>query len=348
MNERELMKTAADEAFAVKAADLSAADIVSGSVSRSAEVKGRFRYAAAAVFAAAAVAVGTVIVLNRSSSPRKDEAAAAPDSAAAVSTTTVSRAEGSIVSDQDKNTDSSPDEGSAAPSTEPSPMPENDALGIALKDAGLTEADISETRISKGTEDGHAVYEFDILAKDGAEYEYDVDMYSGEIIGRDYEAPKPTPADDSSTAEVTPSESKPSAPVITDDDDDDFDDDDDKDDIDDDDDDIDDDDDDDKAAALNWNIDEKAAEEAAKMFIGAPGSKLVLIERDCDDYGRPLYEIKLIENGIEYECDVDASTGEVLEAESEPAEKTAAQSDDEDEDEDDEDEDEEDEDEDED
>lgn len=333
MNERELMKTAADEAFAVKAADLSAADIVSGSVSRSAEVKGRFRYAAAAVFAAAAVAVGTVIVLNRSSSPKKDEAAAPAMTTTTVSTTAAKAGNSSeLPAVSATDTVSEPEE-PTPPSTEPSPMPESDALGIALKDAGLTDADITQVTTEKGTEDGHAVYELEIVTKDGAEYEYDVDMYSGEIIGRDYETPKPAPADDSSTAEVTPSESKPSAPVITDDDDDDdFDDNDDKDDIDDD-------DDDDKAAALNWNIDEKAAEEAAKMFIGAPGSKLVLIERDCDDYGRPLYEIKLIENGIEYECDVDASTGEVLEAESEPAEKTTAQSDDEDEDEDDEDED---------
>lgn len=318
MNERELIKTAADEAFAVKAADLSAADIVSGSVSTRAEVKGRFRYAAVALLAAAAVAVGTAAVLSRGGSPKKDPAPAPAAQAEETSQAELPRADASTA--EAANTDSSEPE---PPSTVPDPITEKDAWAIALADAGLTEQDVKMIRTEKGTENGHAVYELEITAQDDSEYEYDIDMYSGEIVGRDYEAPKPAPADDSSIAETAPADDKPAAPAVKDDDDDD---------------------DDNVAAPAEWLIDQEAAKEAVRKHADLPNAKAILIERDRDDYGRPLYELKFVEDGIEYEYEVDGVTGAILEAESEPAEESydspAPQRDEDEEDEDEADEDE--------
>ena len=61
------------------------------------------------------------------------------------------------------------------------------AKSIALKHAGVAEADITDYEFGMDTEMGLMVYEIDFSAK-GYEYEYDIDALTGDIIKSDREA----------------------------------------------------------------------------------------------------------------------------------------------------------------
>ncbi len=61
------------------------------------------------------------------------------------------------------------------------------AQAAALKAAGLKADEVSFTRTSLENEDGKVIYEVEFV-KDGVEYEYDVDAYSGKILDAESEA----------------------------------------------------------------------------------------------------------------------------------------------------------------
>ena len=58
------------------------------------------------------------------------------------------------------------------------------ATKIALKDAGLKEADVKFTKQSPGEDDGKRIYEIEFTS-DGSEYEYNIDAATGKILERD-------------------------------------------------------------------------------------------------------------------------------------------------------------------
>lgn len=61
------------------------------------------------------------------------------------------------------------------------------ALEIALKDAGLTEADVTVTKCHVDIDDGAEQYEVEFRTADGVEYEYEIDAASGKILDKDVE-----------------------------------------------------------------------------------------------------------------------------------------------------------------
>lgn len=63
---------------------------------------------------------------------------------------------------------------------------EQEAKEIALKDAQVAEADVKGIRVEKDIDDGRHQYEVDFYAGN-KEYDYDIDLYTGEIISRDYD-----------------------------------------------------------------------------------------------------------------------------------------------------------------
>lgn len=63
---------------------------------------------------------------------------------------------------------------------------EQQALGKALADAGLTEADITLLEISLDTDDMLRLYEIEFYTAT-AEYDYDVDAVSGTVCGTSIE-----------------------------------------------------------------------------------------------------------------------------------------------------------------
>lgn len=61
------------------------------------------------------------------------------------------------------------------------------ARAIALEDAGMNAADVTFVQAKEDYDDGRLVYEVDFCGN-GAEYEYDIDARTGEILKRDIEA----------------------------------------------------------------------------------------------------------------------------------------------------------------
>ena len=58
------------------------------------------------------------------------------------------------------------------------------ATKIALKDAGLKKKQVKKLTVESGRENGHKVYEVEFQCGK-YEYEYDVDKYTGKIVGKD-------------------------------------------------------------------------------------------------------------------------------------------------------------------
>lgn len=64
---------------------------------------------------------------------------------------------------------------------------EDAAKTAALQHAGLAEADLQAVRIKLDYDDGRAVYDVEFL-KDNAEYDYEIDATTGDILSYDYDA----------------------------------------------------------------------------------------------------------------------------------------------------------------
>ena len=71
-----------------------------------------------------------------------------------------------------------------------SAVSEEKAKGIALKDADLSDKDVTFDRIENGTEDGVAVYEIEFNSKE-KEYDYDITKNGGKIVSRAWEVKTP-------------------------------------------------------------------------------------------------------------------------------------------------------------
>ena len=63
-------------------------------------------------------------------------------------------------------------------------MTEAQAKEAALKDAGLTEADVVFTKCVKDVDDSIVKFEIDFRAKDGMEYEYDFSVADGTMLDK--------------------------------------------------------------------------------------------------------------------------------------------------------------------
>ena len=64
------------------------------------------------------------------------------------------------------------------------------AIAVALKDAGLTEDEVTIEEVEKGTEQGASVYEIEFWT-DVKDYEYDVAVADGEIVKVSWEYSEP-------------------------------------------------------------------------------------------------------------------------------------------------------------
>lgn len=155
------------------------------------------------------------------------------------------------------------------------------AKAIALKDAGVQEADVYKMSVELDYEHGAMVYEveFDV---GGYEYEYDVDAASGEILWRNSEwdddyhhegqAQRP-----SATAKPGGGQSQPSASQSGD------------------------------------VIGKEKAKAIALSHAGLSESQVYKLKCELDrDDGKVLYEVEFKADGYEYEYDIDAANGNIL------------------------------------
>lgn len=88
---------------------------------------------------------------------------------------------------------------------------EEDAKDIALKDAGIQEADTVYLLVKPDYDDGTAIYEVEFYA-DGIEYDYEIDAGTGEIRSMDHDAEGYTATDTAnSSAAISETEAKATA-----------------------------------------------------------------------------------------------------------------------------------------
>lgn len=138
-----------------------------------------------------------------------------------------------------------------------------EAKSIALKDAGLTEDQISAIRIRQEMDDGIQQYEVEFYAGD-KEYDYEIDAISGNILSKDMDI------------------------------EDDF----------------------KKSGDSDAAISEEQAKKTALEKVPGAGENDINIHLDKDD-GRAVYEGSIIYEDREYEFEIDADNGRILDWEEE-------------------------------
>lgn len=87
---------------------------------------------------------------------------------------------------------------------------EEDAKDIALKDAGIAEADTAYLMVKPDYDDGTAIYEVEFYAG-STEYDYEIDAGTGKILSMDHDAEGYTPSADTGSATITEAEAKSTA-----------------------------------------------------------------------------------------------------------------------------------------
>ena len=161
------------------------------------------------------------------------------------------------------------------------------ALEAALADAGVRESDTTRLRVSSEIDDGRKVYEvrFDV---EGTEYDYVISGRDGQILSADTEristvdtTDRAGTTDTAGTADTAGTTDKEKSGNSQN-----------------------------NAEALGISIEE--AEKIALERVPGASENDIRIQSDYDD-GKYKYEGDIIYDGKEYEFEIDASTGTILE-----------------------------------
>lgn len=176
----------------------------------------------------------------------------------------------------------------------------DEAFAAALAHAEVNESDVELTKSRKDTEGALIVYEFD-FTKDNVSYEYDVNGTTGEIMEFSREIINKKGNDDAGTNQA-PAADKPNSDNSG------------------------------TAGSPNAASSGSDSSNSAASYIGADKAKSIALENagvktsaavftaaklDRDD-GRYLYEIDFYTSDTEYDYEIDAITGKILDRDSEP------------------------------
>lgn len=157
-------------------------------------------------------------------------------------------------------------------------LTEADVRNIALKDAGLTVSDVTVLHIEKEADDG--ITKYDVSFRQGEyEYEYEIDAATGKIIGfdKDRESGAGTPVNDTPAATESvatdPARTEPAPKAV------------------------------DEAGAKKIALDHAGFKEA--------DVKKLTVKKDTDD-GRVHFDVEFFKGDYEYDYEIDAETGKVV------------------------------------
>ena len=90
------------------------------------------------------------------------------------------------------------------------------AMSIALEDAGRSASEVVFTKAKQEKEDGRQIYDIEFIAAGEMEYEYEIDAYTGAILEKDSESLRPvTEPTQPVPTEPVPTEPEPTQPVPT-------------------------------------------------------------------------------------------------------------------------------------
>ena len=171
------------------------------------------------------------------------------------------------------------------PKPEPEPQVKaliglDEAKKAALADAGVKAADATYTKAELDEDDGRVYYDVEFKTT-SAKYEYEIDGYTGKVLDKEKEAVKTTATKPSSSSSASSSSTKPSS----------------------------------SSSSLISLADAKSiAVKKAGLSVGSVTFTKAKLEKDD---GRKVYELEFYKGHMEYECEVDAATGKVLEYDSE-------------------------------
>ena len=164
------------------------------------------------------------------------------------------------------------------------------ALEAALAHAGVSEAEAERVSIELDCEHGLMVYEVEFIAS-GFEYDYDINAVTGEVVECECEPVETDPT----AAPVTPTDKPTPRPTAT------------------------------PAPSQSSDfIGRKEAKRIAFAHAGVSESEVYDLETELDrDHGGAKYEIEFKCKGFEYDYEIDAVTGAILESEKEPLQGSA-------------------------
>ena len=157
---------------------------------------------------------------------------------------------------------------------------EGEAKAIALKHAGLKESEVTFALAHLDMDDGIQAYDVEFY-KDGKEYDYEIDAYSGDIISYDFDM----------ESKVVQPNNNSAAPDTS-------------------------------GTSNQKNVTAKVSLEKAKSIaLGKAGlsEKDVTFTESSFEYddGYEVYQIDFVSGDMEYEMEIDANTGDILEYDSE-------------------------------
>lgn len=156
------------------------------------------------------------------------------------------------------------------------------AKEIALEHAKVAEADLAFSRVETDYEDRRLVYDVEFVTNSGAEYDYEIEAATGTILKYDYDAESHTSSRRSRKTEKLNSASGKTAETVS-------------------------------ASGQN----QISAEEAKGIALNRAGisesqATRLSVKKDWDD-GRAVYEGKFFYSELEYEFELDAQSGTILE-----------------------------------
>jgi uncharacterized membrane protein YkoI len=173
----------------------------------------------------------------------------------------------------------------SAPGKTPSPAEQSSYIGedraksIALAHAGVTEAQAADVRARLDRDDGRIDYDVDFYVGN-TEYEYEIDTVSGSVIEYDRENENRAPRDSASASRKSPRQSDP--------------------------------------AETGGYIGEAKAKSIALSAAGLSESQTTRMKVRLDrDDGKTVYEVEFTHGRMEYEYEIDAATGAILESDAE-------------------------------
>ena len=176
-------------------------------------------------------------------------------------------------------------------------IPKAEAKAVALRDAGLSEAEASALRTRLEFDDGRFQYEVDFY-NNGTEYEYLIQAKNGDIIARDIDGGRNSNNDvqdlpqdtgnqfaSDENSSMQPQESVENQPDKEGD-----------------------------STVQSQEVSLDGAKAAALKDAGLSESDVTFKKAELDyDHGTQVYDIEFYTSDIEYEYEIDASSGTVLE-----------------------------------
>ena len=148
------------------------------------------------------------------------------------------------------------------------------AKEIAAEHAGVAQDQILYSKVETDFEKGQLVYEVEFVTNDGMEYDYEIDASSGTIVKYDFDAEYYAPSGTSRSRRQNGSSQTADTSQISEDD------------------------------AKRIALEQAGISEKQASYLH--------VKKDWDD-GYVLYEGKFFYNELEYEFEIDAQTGRILE-----------------------------------